>query len=132
MADADFKVRAGKPFHCSFRCVGLTAIWPDVDTLEVRAQMRQGKDTGTQLIANLHEHMTWSYDGDDLVIDWAMNGAETRALYAVDMGLHGKLGYLNVIVSDTGSDDERAVVIPSADAFVVAVAPVTTSAAGAA
>jgi hypothetical protein len=109
---ANLGMTAGKPFAQSIRITDANNLWDVLETLEVRAQLRAGKSTNTELIVNLHEYMTWVFDEDDLVITWVMTGEQTREIYELKWGPF-KTGYFNVIVSDTGTVDERAIVVPT-------------------
>lgn len=112
MTDRDIKITSGKPLNQVIRIVDAKDIWATLPEFEVRAQMRVGKSSSDALISNLHEFMTWVFDANDLKITWAMNGDETRELYALDWGFFKK-GYFNLVVSDTGEDDGRALVVPT-------------------
>lgn len=122
-------ITAGKPLSQVIRISGAAAVWAELNDLEVRAQLRSGKSEQDSLIVNLHEYMTWEFDGDeeedeDLVITWVMTGEETRALYALKWGFFKK-GYFNLIVSDIDDSDSRALVVPTVT--VIAVDTTTTA-----
>lgn len=122
----ELTMTSGRPLSQVIRVVDAKNIWPTVEELEVRAQLRTGKSTSDALIANLHDYMTWVFDVDDLVISWTMTGEETRDLYALTWG-YFKTGYFNVIVSDIGTVDGRALVVPTVSLKAV---PTTTTASG--
>lgn len=122
------KMTAGRPFNQVIRIVGAKSVWPELDQLEVRAQLRTEKDSEGSLIADLHTYMTPTFDENDLLITWVMTGKQTRDLYALNWG-YFKEGYFNVIVSDTGLDDARALVVPTVTLKAV---DTTTSAGGSA
>lgn len=104
-------VVAGQPLNRQIRAVGVKDVWPTLDAFELRAQLRTGSGTSARLIANLHDYMTKVFDGDDLVITWTMSGAQTRTLYGKVWGLF-KTGYFNIILSDPGDEDAKALIVP--------------------
>lgn len=118
---------SGTPFSQTIRAVGVKSIWTDLSQLEVRAQLRTGKTTSTPLIANLHDHMTWDFDVDDLVITWTMTGQETRAMFDLPTWPSAKKGFFNVVVSDVGVEDARALVVPL---MIFKMGDITTKGAG--
>jgi hypothetical protein len=122
----DLTMTSGRPLSQIIRVVDAKLIWPTLVELEVRAQLRTGKTSNDALIANLHDYMTWDFDDDDLVITWTMTGEQTRDLYALTWG-ELKRGYFNVIVSDTGTEDARALVVPTVTLKAVST---TTAASG--
>jgi hypothetical protein len=124
--DNILSMTAGAPFHQRIRMVGVKSIWSTVELLEVRAQMRVGPKSSDDLIVNLHDFMTYSFVGDDLVIDLDMTGGQTRALYTLQWGPFKK-GYFNVIASDVGVEDARSVVVPT---VTIQITGTTTSAEG--
>ncbi len=112
MTDKTLTLISGRPFIQTVRVSGAKNVWSNIGLLEVRAQLRTGERTTDPLIANLHDFMTWAFDVNDLVITWAMTGDETRDLYVLQWGRFKK-GYFNLIVSDTGIIDARALVVPT-------------------
>lgn len=104
-------VVAGRPFSQTIRVKNIRSIWATTDELEVRAQLRSGTTSTDPLIYNLHKHMTYAYDADDLVITLFMTGAQTRVLLAREWSPTGH-GYFNIVISDVGTTDSRAIVVP--------------------
>jgi hypothetical protein len=97
----DLPIRAGLPFARRIRVVGGRATWPTLDSFEVRADVRSGASSSSPLRYDLRQHMAVAYDGDDIVIDLSMTGAQTR---------QAKGGNYDVLVSDAGAEDARAIV----------------------
>lgn len=97
----DFEMHAGIPFARVIRVTDGKNVWGDLDDFEVRCQLRKGKSTTSGLILNLHDYMTVDFGGDDIVITWTMTGAEVRVFDAN--------GYYDLILSDTGTTDARAI-----------------------
>jgi hypothetical protein len=106
-----FTLTAGRPFSQSIRVKNAKNIWPTLDLLEVRAQMRSGMGESDALIANLHDYMTCAFDENDLVVTLSMTGEQTRELYNRQWGTLRR-GYFNIIISDVGTVDSRAIVVP--------------------
>jgi hypothetical protein len=100
----NFTIRAGLPFASRFRVVNGANVWAALDQVEVRCQLREGKTQASPIVANLHDYMTLAYDGLDIVVSLDMSGSDTRALPL------GK-AYYDVILSDIGVTDARAVLI---------------------
>lgn len=121
MTDA-LLITAGKVFTRVVRVVDGKNIWSDLDAFEVRAQLRQGKTTSTELIYNIHDDMEKSYGEDntefptgsnDILITWTWDGKKTRELFNLNWGKSkAKKGYCNIILSDTGDEDGRTIVVP--------------------
>ena len=106
---------AGKPWSQSIRIVGAKTYWNSVDELEVRSQLRAGRDTSAALIANLHEYMTWAFDTvtpEDLIITWQMSGEATRKFYAEAAWGKTRKGYFTVNITDVGTVDAHAIITP--------------------
>lgn len=97
----DLVMTAGLPYRRRFRMGGVAAIWPTLPEFEVRSQIRAGKDETTELLYNLAQHITPSIDGVDIVLDLVLTGADTRVI--------PKKGYYDIIVSDPGVTDQRAI-----------------------
>lgn len=106
----DLEIVAGRPFAREIRAVGQAAIWPTVNSVEVRSQARIGPSENYPLIdedgtlGNLHQWMTVSIDGADVVIDMSLTGAQTRALAEKITNNT----YYDVWLSDVGPTDARA------------------------
>lgn len=102
---------AGSPWHYDIVIKDGKNIWATLAAFEVRAQLRATVSTSGYLISNLHDFMVKDYNDNDIVIDWSMTGAQTRALYALRWG-RNKTGYVNIVISDPGEDDAHALVFP--------------------
>lgn len=125
-ADNCLTMFAGKPFSQIIRVPDAKLMWPNLEDFEVRAQLRTGKSIKDLLISNLHLFMTWDFDDNDLVITWAMPGEKTRELYNKRWG-YFKTGYFNVVVSDIGVVDAKALVVPT---VTLTIKDITTTAVG--
>ena len=101
----NFSITRGLPFARSFRITDGKNVWPNLVDFEVRSQMRLTKAPTSAIVANLHDFMTADFDANDIVITWTMTGAQT---YALTGG-----GYYDILVSDAGATDERAIPISS-------------------
>lgn len=97
----DLAMTAGLPYRRRFRVTGAAVVWPTVPDFEVRSQIRAGKDETTELLYNLAQHITPSIDVDDIVLDLELTGAQTR--------LVPHKGYYDMIISDPGVTDARAI-----------------------
>lgn len=98
----DLEVTAGLPYARRFRVTGATSIWPVLETVEVRSQVRSKKTVASPLVFDLTPYLTRSTDAGDIVIDLELTGAETRTLVK---------GYYDIILSDAGIEDARAISI---------------------
>lgn len=103
----DLEMTAGLPYTRRVRVTGAALVWPDTDSFEVRSQFRAGKTPDTALIADLGQFLTSSVQAGDIVIDIALSGADTRAL------LPNLKGYYDIVISDPGIEDLRALPILS-------------------
>lgn len=105
---------AGKPFSQKIRVTDGKDVWPNLGDFEVRAQLRAGRTTSDSLIANLHESMSSSFDANDIVIDWSLTGEDTRSMFGLSTWpAKRKRGFFNIILSDVGTVDGRALVVPT-------------------
>ena len=101
------KITRGLPYAYRWRVKDGKNIWPTINDFEVRSQLRETKQNTSPLIMNLHDYMTTTYGVDaqsnDIIIDFRMTGAETRLIE--------ETGYFDIVLSDTGVSDERAIKI---------------------
>lgn len=97
-------VTAGLPYKRRFRVVGAKAIWPTLAEVEVRAHVRAGRQPTTALLVDLRPYLTLSSDVgiavNDILGELTMTGQQTRTLVS---------GYYDVVLSDVGAVDARAV-----------------------
>lgn len=100
----ELAMTAGLPYSRRFRITNGKSVWPTLDLLEVRSQVRVRKQPTSALVGALTPFLTPSYDGDDIVIDLELTGAQTRTMIK---------GYYDIVVSDVGATDERALSIAS-------------------
>lgn len=94
-------VTGGLPYGRRIRFEGVinNDLWPDLNSLEVRSELRVGKAYTTALIKDLRPYLTPVIEGSDLVVELNWTGADTRELVN---------GYFDIIVSDPGPEDARA------------------------
>jgi hypothetical protein len=116
MSDITLTVQAGEPFAQQIRIRDGQNVWASLGDFEVRAQVRQYRSTTSDLVVDLTPFLTVSLDANDILITLSLTGAETRAIRG---------GQYDVIVSDIGTTDARAVVLIYG---TVEVSPVVTSA----
>lgn len=95
-----FSVKAGLPFGRRVRVTDGKNIWDNVDDFEARMQIREEESSTSHLKYDFTPHLVKSFDGNDIVIDWNLTGAQTRDL---------KFGYFDLVVSDVGATDARAI-----------------------
>lgn len=98
--ETDLVLRAGLPYARRFRVVGATAIWPTLDDLEVRAQVRKRKSPDSDLVTNLGQFITMSVEGEDFVGDISLTGEQTYPLVS---------GNYDIVFSDPGVTDARLI-----------------------
>lgn len=98
------EMTAGLPYSRRFRVQDGKLVWPTLDTFEVRSQIRKRKTPTSELLGALTPFLTPSYDEDDIVVDLELTGAQTREVVG---------GYYDIIISDVGTTDARAIPIAS-------------------
>lgn len=116
----DFAMQAGIPFARSIRITDGKNVWTNLGDFEVRSQLRTGRSPSYSLIVDLGQYMTKAFDGNDIVVTWSMTGEDVRDIT--------KNGYYDLIVSDLGVEDSRAILVLAGQ---IRVANTVTSAAGA-
>lgn len=100
MTATDLTVIGGQPFTLRVRMKAGIDMWATLDLFEARMQVRDRPNEWGKLLNDLSDYLTTSYDGDDVLVDLAMTGQETRAL---------RSGFYDMFVSDTGTTDTKAV-----------------------
>lgn len=98
--DTPLNINAGLPYNRRIRIKGAAKTWPSLDDFEVRCQLRVSASAKSRLKQTLSSYFLPSIDGEDIVLDLKLTGANTRVLPS---------GYYSVVVSDKGSIDERAI-----------------------
>ncbi len=96
----ELDLTAGIPYARRFRLTNGKNVWPELIDFEVRSQIRAGKSDQTELLYNLAQHITASFDGLDIALDLSLTGQNTRDIPA---------GYYDIVLSDPGTADVRAV-----------------------
>lgn len=94
---------SGLPFEIQFQAILPTGRtwWNSLEDFEVRSDIRETSDYTSDLILDLLQFMTVTFDDVDTVtIDLVMSGEDTRKLL--------KAGFFDVILSDVGGTDSRA------------------------
>lgn len=100
MTDTDLTLRAGVPYARRFRVVGAANVWPTLGDVEVRGQVRARRSHDAALVLDLAPYITPSIEGEDIVGDISMTGAETRTMVS---------GHYDIVLSDPGDVDARLV-----------------------
>lgn len=100
MNDVNLKITAGLPYARRIRIKDGKNVWPSLDDLEVRSEVRVGVSSTSKLKATLRPFITPSFDLNDLILDLQMTGNATRSLLG---------GYYDIVVSDVGPTDTRAI-----------------------
>lgn len=95
---------AGLPYQRRFRIVSGAKIWPDLETFEVKSQIRLRKTVDSELLKELTPFLTSAFDGDDITVDLILTGEQTRSMVK---------GYYDIVISDVGTVDARAMTIAS-------------------
>lgn len=105
MADSvELSLTAGLPYSRRARVIGAANIWSAVDQFEVRSQVRAGKTESSLFLFDLRPYLTPTIDGEDIVIDLVLTGHDTRLV---------PKGYYDIIISDPGETDARALPVLS-------------------
>jgi hypothetical protein len=108
-------VQAGIPYSRRIRITNGKNLWANLADFEVRSQVRAGRQITSQLKADLGPFLVASFDGNDIVIDLTLTGADTRALVG---------GNYDILVTDTGATDARGLRVLHGN---LTVAPTTTT-----
>lgn len=103
----------------SARVVNGTTIWASLDECEVRSQIRQYGNEASRLLLDLTPFLSMALDGADIVVTLNVPGSMTRTLPQGN-------GYFDMIISDVGTTDSRAITLHSGIADIT---PAVTSAA---
>lgn len=100
----DFMLTAGLPYNRKIRAIGAAKVWPTLEDFEVLSQIRSERSSSSRLLGSLLPYLSASIDGDDIVLDLEMTGAQTRQTPE---------GFYDIIISDPGSTDLRAISVLS-------------------
>jgi hypothetical protein len=98
--DVELNLTGGLPYSRRIRVTDGAKIWPTLDLLEVRSEVRVSPIWTSRLKATLSPFITPSIEGDDLILDLKLTGAQTRELSG---------GHYDVVVTDKGSVDDRGI-----------------------
>lgn len=96
------KMQAGVPYARRIRVEDGKNVWSTLDAFEVHSEVRATASVNAPLHGNLGQYMTPSFDGNDIVIDLALTGQQTRTLQS---------GYYDVLLTDAGSADAKGLLI---------------------
>lgn len=96
----ELNATAGLPFSKAVRLANGKDIWGALEECEARMQIRVNEDPGSKLKYDFTSHLRLEFDLNDILIKWDLSGAETRLL---------KSGYYDLIISDAGPSDDRAI-----------------------
>lgn len=97
---------AGLPYNRRFRVIDGVNVWPTEYTYEARSHIRVAKTFTSRLLFDLTPFLTVTIEGNDILVTLALTGEDTRAIAP------GK-GYYDIILSDVGAEDDRAISISS-------------------
>lgn len=114
--DKPLRVQAGSPYALRVVIANGTSLWTDLSDFDVRSQIRSGEGSQFPLRGDLTPFLTKSFEGDNIVITLNMTGSQTRVL---------KSGYCDMLVSDVGSADDKAIRVRIG---IIEVLPIVTSA----
>lgn len=104
LTPVDLEMTAGLPYNRRFRVVGGAAIWDAEEKFEVRSHIRQRKTQDSQLLKDLSPYFSSSVVEGDILIDLSLTGEQTRGFVK---------GYYDIVISDVGTVDARALTISS-------------------
>lgn len=93
-------ITAGLPFARRIRVANGKNFWSELTDFEVRMQVRASKAYTSELLFDFTPWLVTTFDGNDIVIDWNLTGAQTRAV---------KSGYFDLVLSDVGTTDGSAI-----------------------
>lgn len=110
-------MQAGIPYARRIRITGGKNLWATLDAFEVRSQVRSGRQVSTPLKYDLTPHLTPSFDANDIVIDLALTGAQTRTVLG---------GNYDMLITDAGTTDAQGMRVLHG---TLTVEPTTTDAA---
>lgn len=99
MDDTLLDITAGLPYNRKIRVTNGVNVWPTLEDFEVRCQVRVAANKNSTLKSTLSSYFTSSIEDNDIVIELNMTGSETREILG---------GYYDVIISDVGPVDARA------------------------
>ncbi|WP_028637708.1 hypothetical protein [Nocardioides sp. URHA0032] len=117
MADpTPLDVQAGVPYSRRIRITDGKNLWANLADFEVRSQVRAGRQITSPLKADLRPFLAASFDGNDIVIDLTLTGADTRTLVG---------GNYDILVTDTGATDALGLRVLHG---TLTIAPTTTAA----
>lgn len=98
----DLEMTAGLPYGIRFTVPGRAAVWPTRESFEIRSDIRVGKTEATPLAGRLVDYITAVVEGPDIIVTVRLSGAQTRVVAK---------GYYDIVLSDPGVEDERALCI---------------------
>lgn len=120
MSATDLTIQAGEPFSITVRLVNGKTVWTNLSDFEVRSQVRQQRNEAARLLLDLTPFLSAAFSTNDILVTLSLTGAETRLLATT-----APTGYYDMIVSDVGATDARAIMLIFGS---IMVNPVVTSA----
>lgn len=105
----DLHIVSGLPYSRRIRVVDGVNVWPTLQSVEVKSHVRVSQNSTSTLKSDLTPYLTKSIDGNDIVIDFAVSGLESRNL---------KGGYYDIVLHDPSDVDARGIVLVSGQVFV--------------
>jgi len=97
----DLVMTAGLPYNRRVRVLNAKNVWGESSLFEVRSQIRASRLSTSELLYDLGFHLVSTYDGIDILIELSLTGDQTRKL--------PKKGFYDMVISDVGKEDARAV-----------------------
>lgn len=97
-----FNVRAGLPFSKRIVITDGVTLWGTVEAFEARMQIRVEPDYLSSLKYDFTPHLVKAIEANNIVISWDLTGEETRSV---------KSGFFDLLLSDPGEVDTRAVLV---------------------
>lgn len=100
MIDTPLEITGGLPYNRLIRVKNAALTWPEEEDFEVRSQIRVSPSPKATLKGALTPFITKSIEGDDIVLEMNLTGAQTSVLPG---------GYYDIVISDVGSTDSRGI-----------------------
>lgn len=104
MTTVDLHITAGLPYHRRMRIVGGASAWPTLQHFEVKSHVRSSESHKATLRFDFTPFLSREIDGSDIVVDLKLTGKDTKSV---------KSGYYDLIISDVGEVDARAIPVLS-------------------
>lgn len=100
MTETPLNMTAGLPYNRRIRIKDGKNVWSLLGDFEIRSEVRVSESPTATLKTTLSSFFNASFDVNDIILDLNLTGKDTRSLSG---------GYYDVVLSDTGSVDARAI-----------------------